>query len=281
MHIGLAQLNPVLGDVAANLEKHREWMKRAAAENVELLIFPELSLAGYHLRDLVPDVALTPDSDILSQIVKASKDMSLVVGFVEETPQFRFHVGAGYMEGGRLLHVHRKVYLATYGMFDEERYLDAGAGVRAFDTKFGRCAMLICEDLWHPSAPYLACHDGAHYLLAVANSPGRGVRGHTLHTAETYERICRVYAQLLQVWVVLVNRVGFEDGVNFWGGSMVVSPMGEVTARAPLMEEALVTADLDIDEVRRARVFAPLLAEEELELTARELRRIIDDRSRE
>jgi len=277
--LGLAQMTPVLGDPEANLQIHLDWIKRARQEKVDLLLFAELSLTGYHLRDLVPDVAMRSDAEPLRRLAEAAGEMSLVVGFVEESSSFQFHISAAYLEAGQARHIHRKVYLPTYGMFDEERYLDPGDKVRAFDTRFGRCAILICEDLWHPSTAYLAAMDGALYLLGVGNSPGRGVHGETLATAEIYRLVCRVYAQFFQVWCVFLNRVGFEEGVNFWGGSIVANPMGEICAQAPLLEEALLTAQLDDSEVRRARIFAPLLGSERLELTLRELDRIARERA--
>jgi len=274
--VGLAQMTPILGDVAANLALHRQWIERAREQKIDLLMFPELSLTGYHLRDLVPDVALKPDSAALKELSQAAGEMSLVVGFVEESPSFRFHVSAAYLEAGHVMHTHRKLYLPTYGMFDEERYLDAGDRLRVFQSRFGPSAMLICEDLWHPSLPYLAAHEGAFFLLCIADSPARGLSGSSVDAAQVYERLCRVYAQFFQVWVIFVNRVGFEEGVNFWGGSMVVNPMGEVAARAPLMDEHLLVAEVDEAEIRRARIFAPLLASERLDLTLRELRRIVE-----
>jgi len=279
--VGLAQMTPILGDVQANLALHRQWIERARQQSVDLLMFPELSLTGYHLRDLVPDVALKADSTALTELSRAAGDMSLVVGFVEESPSFRFHVSASYLEGGRTLHTHRKAYLPTYGMFDEERYLDAGDRVRVFQSRFGPCALLICEDMWHPSVPYLTANEGAFFLLCIANSPARGLSGSSVDAAQVYERLCRVYAQFFQVWVIFVNRVGFEEGVNFWGGSMVVNPMGDVTAQAPLMDEHLLVAEVDQAEIRRARVFAPLLASERLDLTLRELGRIVESAGNE
>lgn len=277
--LGLAQMRPVLGEVKANLCAHHAWVERARARGVDLLVFPELSLTGYYLRDLVPEVAISADGPEMAGLIEASRDISLVVGFVEETPEHLFHVAAAYLEGGRLVHLHRKVYLPTYGMFDEARYLAAGDGLRAFESRFGRAVLLICEDLWHPSLPYLASQERADLLISIGDSPSRGLRGERLQSAEIYDLLCRTYSLTFQYYTLFVNRVGYEEGVNFWGGSIVVSPFGKVIARAPLFTEELLCVQIDPAEVRRARVSTPLLRDERPEITLRELERILQDRT--
>ena len=149
--------------------------------------------------------------------------MAVVAGFIEESPRHRFYNAAFYAEGGRIVHVHRKVYLPTYGLFDEQRYFAAGERIQAFDTaRFGRVGILICEDFWHLSAAAIMQAEEIDMLLCVSNSPARGVDGPTLRIAETYEHLCKSFAQLLGAVVILVNRVGFEDGLCFWGGSLAV-----------------------------------------------------------
>ena len=277
--MALVQLAPVLGEVQANLELHLERIARAREQGAGLVVFPELSLTGYYLRDLVGEVALQASDPVLARVAEASKEVSLVVGFVEESADFRFYNSAAYFEGGKLLHVHRKLYLPTYGMFDEDRYFDPGERMRAFDTRFGRVAMAICEDLWHPSVPYVASQDGAVALLAIANSPGRGIGGRQLDTARAYESMIRAYAQFFQMYCLFANRCGWEEGVTFWGGSMVADPFGEIVARAPDLEEALLRAEVDPLEVRRSRLTASLVGDERLELTIRELERIRRERA--
>ena len=275
----LAQMRPALGDLQRNLEAHRELVAQAVAQGSHLVVFPELSLTGYYLRDLTAEVALRRDDPLMAELAELSRSVSLVVGFVELGEAFDCYVASAYFQGGQLLHLHRKVYLPTYGMFDEERYFSRGDQVRTFATPLGRVGLLICEDLWHPSAVYVAAMDGMHLLIASASSPGRGLRGPELDTASTYERLLGAYAELFQCYVVFVNRVGYEEGVCFWGGSRVVDPAGRTVARLPDFEPGLLSVDLDLDEVRRARVAAPLLLDERLDLTARELQRIQAQRS--
>ncbi len=175
--LGLAQINTHLGDVPANLEKHLALIREAQTAGADLLIFPELSLTGYVLQDLASAVALQPTSDnpIFRPLFQASQSIDLVVGFVDEDRRHRFFIAAAYLSGGELVHVHHKVYLPTYGLFDEGRFFAWGDAVQAFDTRFGRVGMLICEDFWHASPPYLLWLDGADMLLFASASPGRGL----------------------------------------------------------------------------------------------------------
>ncbi|MBM3497372.1 MAG: carbon-nitrogen hydrolase [Armatimonadetes bacterium] len=278
--VRLAQISPVLGDVPANLDRHLELIGRAQADGVDLIVFPEMSLCGYHVRDLASEVALRRDSSELGAIAAAADGVSAVVGFVEELPGYELCVAAGYFEAGGLRHVHHKVYLPTYGMFDEQRYFANGSRIRAFESRLGPIGLLICEDVWHPSAPMIAAHDGAHVLVVIANSPARGPREGSWDTEQAYAGMLRTYAELFGCFVVFVNRVGYEDGVHFWGGSRVISPDGDVLTEAPLTEEVCVEAALDLEHVRRARIATPLLADENLDLTIRELTRIRDERTR-
>ena len=278
--VGLGQIRPRLGDVQANLDRHLEVIAEARRQRVELLVFPELSLTGYYLKDLVPTVARPADTadPVLGRLAEESRDMDLVVGFIEEDRRHRFYVATAYLSAGRLVHVHRKVYLPTYGMFDEGRYVAPGQTIRAFETRFGRVGMLICEDFWHLSPPYLLWLDGADLLIHVSSSPGRGLshpETGRLSSVRFVEELNRSYAAALTVFLIHVNRVGFEDGVNFWGGSFCVGPDGEVLVQAPYFEETCVTACLDLAALRRERVRLPLLRDERPELTLRTLQRII------
>jgi predicted amidohydrolase len=272
----VAQIAPILGDVEKNLALHERVAREAIAQAVNLLVFPELSLTGYFLKDQVPSVALTEGAAILDPLRALSRRVAMVVGFVEEGPGHRFHNAAAYLEGGEIRHIHRKVYLPTYGIFDEQRYLAAGGAVRAFETALGRMAILICEDMWHPAAAGIAAWDGAEILICPSASPGRGPgTAHPFQNAGTWERVVRAYGDLFTCYVLYANRVGYEDGACFWGGSEVVAPTGDTVEKAAYLEEALVVAELDPGALRRARVGNPLLRDERLELTQREVARIL------
>ena len=282
LKIGMAQITPILGDVAANLAIHLRSIEEAAESGVELLIFPELSLTGYQLQDLAFDVALTPSGrdPIFGKLLDASRDMDIVVSFVEADERQKYYISAAYLSGGAIIHLHRKLYLPTYGMFDEGRYFAWGDALRAFDTRFGRLGILICEDFWHVSAPYVLWLDGADILILISASPGRGLAtAQQIGSAKWVEHINQAYASMFTDFVIHVNRTGFEDGVTFWGGSAAYGPDGNLLARAPYYEEALITAKLDINQLRRSRIRLPLLRDERVGLTMRELSRVLKNRN--
>ncbi len=276
--LALAQINTRLGVLEANLEKHLAYIQEAKVQGADLLIFPELSLTGYVLQDLVPTVAHRPTSTdtLFAPLLEASRDLDLVVGFVEEGPRHRFYIAAAYLSQGEVVHVHRKVYLPTYGLFDEGRFFAWGDQVRAFDTRFGRMGLLICEDFWHASPPYLLWLDGADMLLFTSASPGRGLTAEPkLESARWVEHINRAYASLFTVFVAHVNRVGYEDGLHFWGGSTVFNPAGELLCQAPYDEETLQIQEVDLRDLHRVRARLPLLRDERTALVQRELNRIL------
>jgi len=273
--VALAQIAPFLADRQRNVGLHLEQIKAARAQEADLIVFPELSLTGYFVRDMVPDVAITPDAAEIHELLDAAGPMAVVLGFVEESPQHRFYNTALYAEGGRVVHLHRKVYLPTYGLFDEQRYFAAGERFQAFDTaRFGRMGVLICEDFWHLSAAAIMQAEEIDVLICPANSPGRGVDGPRIRTAETYEHLSKAYAQLMGAVVIVVNRVGFEDGLCFWGGSSVTGPDGRTIAQAPQLDESLTLATFDAADLRRQRLITPLARDERLLLTIEELHRI-------
>ncbi|GIW44513.1 MAG: carbon-nitrogen hydrolase [Candidatus Binatia bacterium] len=274
--VAVVQLAPRLGDVEYNLQQLEAGVRRARQEGAHLVVFPELALTGYFLKDMVSTVAIRHDSAEMERLAAMSRGIEVVVGAVEESEDFRFFNSALYFRDGVLVHVHRKVYLPTYGLFDEARYLARGDRIRCFASALGRAAVLICEDLWHPSTAYVAALDGALAIICPSSSPLRGISEGRDHddNAAYWELLNAVYAQTFGVFVVYANRVGFEDGVGFWGGSEVVSPTGQRLAKAKYYEEDFIVAELSLKEPRRQRVAAPLLRDENVDLTIRELCRI-------
>jgi NAD+ synthase (glutamine-hydrolysing) len=278
VNLALAQINTRLGDVPANLEKHLALVKEARASGADLLVFPELSLTGYALQDLVSTVSLAADpaDPIFKPLLQASQDLDLVVGFVEEDKRHRFYIAAAYLSQGQVVHIHRKVYLPTYGLFDEGRFFALGDSVRAFDTRFGRAGMLICEDFWHASPPYLLWLDGADLLLLTSASPGRGLSTEPqLESARWVEHINQAYASLFTAFVAHSNRVGYEDGLNFWGGSTVFDPNGQLLARGPYHQEAVTYQEIDLNQLHRTRARLPLLRDERTRMVLSEMNRIL------
>jgi N-carbamoylputrescine amidase len=277
LRIALAQVDCVLGDVEENAVRAREAIGRARDDGAELVVFPELSLSGYAIGDLATDVALRPDDPTISALAAEAGDMGIVVGFVEDGPVHTYN-SAAHLQNGALLHLQRKVYLPTYGRFEEHKHFRAGQGLRAYESPWGRFAILICNDAWQPPLPFLAVHDGARVLLVPTSSSLEPAAGTDPAMVESdWSDLLRFHARFLQTWVVFVNRVGQEAGMTFWGGSRVVDPWGHTIAEAPHGETALVCADLDLTAVRRARREMPLIKEPRLEMLTREFARVADD----
>jgi predicted amidohydrolase len=278
--VGLAQIYPRLGDVRANLDKHLAFVEQADQQGVDLLVFPELSLTGYQVQDLVPEVAIraTRDDATFRALLDASAHMDISFGFVHADKRQRFYIAQAYLSQGECLHIHHKIYLPTYGMFDDGRYFDQGTEIRAFDTRYGRFGMLICEDFWHMSAPYVLWMDGADVMIFGNSSPSRGVsasEGGRLTVARWVELMTQAYGSTFTDYVIMCNRVGYEDGKNFWGGSLIVNPEGEFLTHGLYFDETLITQMIDLNQLHRTRSRMPLLRDERPQLIQRELARIL------
>jgi predicted amidohydrolase len=278
MRVGLAQFRPFLGDIQRNYHLHLEWIEKAKQDQVELLLFPELSLTGYNLLDLTYDVGRSIHSEEISQLVAHSETLDLVFGFVELSEDHVLYNSMLYASKGKIVHIHRKVYLPTYGMFDEGRYFGRGEVIRSFPTRFGQMGILICEDMWHSSAPFLLAQDGAKIILVPANSPVRSLDQNEVGSQSFWYANLKNQAALNNSFFLFCNRVGTEDGISFFGGSSIVNPYGDKVARANRIEEQFLSIDIDLDEVRRSRLETPLLRDENLDLTIRELNRIRQSR---
>lgn len=271
MKVAIAQIKPVLGDFRANLDKHLESITRAENEKADLVIFPELSLTGYTLKDLTSEVAVRANSIDLSPLLQASRKMDIIVGAVEESEEFLFYNSAFYFSDGRILHTHRKLYLPTYGMFEEGRHFATGRTLSSFKTSFGKTGILICEDAWHSVCPLLLTLKGSLVIINIANGTARGIETEKeIASATVWERMNAFYAVNHSVFFIFVNRAGVEDGVSFWGGSEIIDPFGQRIAKAAYFEEELLLADIDVDIVKRARVKSPLLRDERVDFALRE-----------
>ena len=223
------------------------------------------------------------DDPRLASLAGATRGLSAVVSFVEESADHRLFIAAALLEDGELRHVHRKVHLPTYGMFDERRFFAQGAMIRAVPSRLGvGLGLAICEDFWHLSTPQLLALDGAQILVNVSSSPGRDLARTNevgLGTAGSWRGLMRTYAQLTTSFVVFCNRVGVDESLSFWGGSEVIGPTGAQVFGAPMFDEGLFTVDVDLADVRRERISLPLLRDERPELVAREFRRLVAERA--
>src|SRR5438128_3069743 len=278
--LAIAQLRPTKGAYNANLQKIGGVLAEVAKLDppVDVVVFPETVTSGYFVEGGVRDVAVTAgtlfrDLSVQHEAAQAPP-LDVAVGFYEVF-QNRFYNSCLYASFGnappRILHVHRKVFLPTYGVFDEDRFVERGREIHAFDTRWGRAAILICEDAWHSLAGTIAALEGAQVMLVPSASPARGTgmdeEGTRLPASVVrWERILRTMAEEHGVYVAYASLVGFEGGKGFPRGSVLVSPAGQIVLRGPLFEEAVLTADIALEELTRARADAPLLADLALHL---------------
>jgi predicted amidohydrolase len=283
LRIALAQIAPRLGMFDENLARHHEIIDDARAKGAGLVVFPELGLTGYLLQDLAAEVAIRLDDQRLATLAAATRDLSAVVSFVEESGDHRLFIAAALLENGRIVHVHRKLFLPTYGLFDERRFFAAGDVLRAVPSRLGAgIGLAVCEDFWHLAVPQVLALDGAQILVNVSSSPGRDLAATNevgLGTASSWRTLMRTYAQLTTSFVIFCNRVGVDESISFWGGSEVIAPSGEPVFSAPFFEEGLFLVDVSLDDIRRERVSLPLLRDERPELHVRELTRIVAERA--
>ncbi len=283
LRIALAQIAPRLGFLDENLARHHALLAEARDRGADLVVFPELGLTGYLLQDLASEVAMRLDDPRLAALAADTAGLSAVVSFVEESADHRLFISAALIEDGAIRHVHRKLFLPTYGLFDERRFFAPGDALRAVPSRMGvGVGLAICEDFWHLSVPALLALDGAQLLIDVSASPGRDLAStHEtgLGTATSWRQLLRAYAQLTTSFVIFCNRVGVDETISFWGGSEVIDPTGAAVFSAPLYDEGLFVADIQLGDVRRERVALPLLRDERPELVVRELGRIVAERA--
>ncbi|MBA3630013.1 MAG: amidohydrolase [Actinobacteria bacterium] len=275
MRVALAQIDCLLGDLDHNVAKIKGLMVQQRDAGADLIVFPELILTGYSLGRIGHEVWLNADGPNITALAEEANGISAVVGFHEGGTGPRSFNSAAFLEAGSLLHLHRKLYLPTYGAFEERKHFSPGQTMRAFDSRLGRMAVLICNDAWQPSLPFLAVQDGAEVLLVPVNSALDESPG-VLDIQQQWKEITRFYAVMFQCYVVLVNRVGTEGDLCFWGGSHVMDPSGRTVAAAG-PEETVLTVDLDLGAVRRRRWQLPLVKEARLALLERELGRLISE----
>jgi NAD+ synthase (glutamine-hydrolysing) len=271
--LALAQFQPRKGDYASNLARIGELLAQAVSldPQPQLVCFPETALSGYFLEGGVRELAVTAGrlAADLHRVHGDGPPVDVCVGFYEVWRN-KLYNSALYVSLGETMplvrHVHRKVFLPTYGLFDEERFVERGHDFRAFDTPWGRAAILVCEDAWHSLSGTIAALDGAQLIIVPSAPPARGAWPKTDQvpgpaSVSRWERLTRDMADEHGVFIALANLVGSEAGKQFPGCAMLAGPKGEVRARGPLWEEAIVTATIDLADVTRARADMPLIAD--------------------
>jgi predicted amidohydrolase len=271
MQVALVQFKPRKGDVAANLAAIGDVFAQLAPTDTELIVFPEAALTGYFLEgavyELAFDVATVAQRiDAQWRATGATRAVDVVAGFYENADG-TFHnsaidVRCGEPGGPRVVHVHRKMFLPTYGVFDEERFLTRGRRLSTFETPFGRTAILICEDAWHAIMPTVAALKGARLLIVPSASPGRGLSGDgELESNTRWKAILSSAASEHGVYVLYAGLTGFEGGKGMSGGTSAFSPRGELLQSAPPLDACILRVRLDPDEVDLARATIPLLGD--------------------
>jgi NAD+ synthetase len=280
LHLAIAQIRPHKGAYEQNLCRIGALFREVGnwPEPPDLLIAPETALTGYFLEGGVRDLAVA-STQLFDDLSRQHEDsgapsLDIALGFYEVHGNRLYNSGLYATLGGPdagIRHVHRKIFLPTYGVFDEERFVEAGRSVQAFHTRWGRAAILICEDAWHSFTPMLAALDGAQVIIVPSASPARGVitsddtAGRPVSLAR-WSRLAQDIAGEHGVYVALAQLVGFEGGKAFPGGSILAGPRGDILVHGPLFQEATIPAVLDFEEITRARADLPLLADLEMRL---------------
>jgi predicted amidohydrolase len=268
--LAIVQTKPRKGDVAANLADLRAIFTQLAAETdpYDLAIFPEAALTGYFLEGAVYELAF-PAQTLAAHLLDAwlaagCAPLDVVIGFFENDDGTYYNAAiyvALSSQGARIVHKHRKIFLPTYGVFDEERFVARGRSLAAFDTRLGRMAMLICEDAWHAIVPTLAAIRGAQVLIVPSASPGRGLASGTgeLENVTHWRNLLASYAVEHGVFVLYAGLVGFEGGKGMSGSSMVIDPFGATLATLPALGASVLRATIDLSDIDVARANMPLL----------------------
>lgn len=272
--IALAQISPAIADVPRNIDKHIAYIDDAIEADAGMIVFPELSLTGYTLRDSNFEVALRPGAEILDPLRERSDKITIVCGGVEESEEFGVYNAAFVFDKGGCS-TYRKIYPPDYAIFEEGRYFLPGKHIKPMQTAAGKIGVLVCEDLWHLSLPLLYAYQGVQLLIVISASPTRmpGAGGLTNHEYNSQHHA--TVARLLSMNLVFVNRVGFEDGVNFWGCSQYLNAHGDIVATADEFEEELLIVESDDMDVRDARRFSRHFLDDDPVFMHRQLARII------
>jgi NAD+ synthase (glutamine-hydrolysing) len=276
--VALAQFSPHLGDLGKNLDFHLRTIDKVRRKKARLVVFPELSLTGYTLMDLVPEAALDPARHpAFKRLAAESRTIDIVLGFVEEGEKGLYYNSAAYLSGGRVVHIHRKAFLPTGGMFEEAKFFATGRSFRTFTTPLGKTGLMVCRDFLNYGAGYSLFTGGADVIIVISAAPGRGLtEGDAFASSRMWELMGEAVAFFSTTFVVYCNRVGFEDGKTFAGGSFIFEPTGRRLVKAPEAEEELVLADLRLEDIRSARKKWTFLRDNRPEVVIRSLKGIAD-----
>ena len=272
LKVGGVQFDVAPGDVEANLARHLDFIEVARAEAIDVLVFPELSLTGYRSRD--HRLSMPYDAGVLARLAEAAGDMFVVVGFIEEGFAAQRFNSAAVTHQGRIVHLHRKLNLATSGDMDEGKYFAAGRCIEAFAVRSRfNASVLICSDMWNPGLVHLAALHGATLLLVPTNSSIDAISGDDSKPGR-WDTFLRHYSTIYGMPIAFANRIGTEEGFTFWGGSRIFDAFGNILAAATRDEERMLSAELRYEDVSRARFELPTVRDSNLGLIHREIERL-------
>jgi predicted amidohydrolase len=276
MKVRLIQFSPKLGNVPANLDYHIQQIEQAILDKIELIVFPELSISGYQLKDIVFDIALTPGHALISKIAALSKKIHIIIGAPYEAETGLIYNSALFFSRGKLNHVHHKTQLPNFGMFEEQMIFKAGNTFIPFDIDQFKAGILICREILFPMIAYLYFLQKTDLLIAISNSPFRGLTENGFSSFKFWENMGYTYSVFFHQNYLFVNRTGFEDGIGFGGGSFI-APAGQgISVLAPYFEEARLDSIICLDDVRRSRLQSNYLRDDKPEMILKELQRIVN-----
>lgn len=259
----IAQTYPIFGNWKANLEKHYHFTDIAIKNGAGLIIFPEMALTGYYLRDMVPNLSIGPDFSMLSPLLEMSKEIDIVTSFPERTSDFTYHIASIFLHRGKIAHLHRKVYLPISGMFEDLKDFKKGFEVKAFMVRNLKYGMLICRDIWHLDTVTSLVLQGVKIIIAPSAVPLRNVSDKGPGIDSFIERTVRSYAEKGTCYFIFANRVGFEEGICFYGGSQVADPFGNIICKLNFLEEQLAFFEINERRISQRVSCLPLLLEQE------------------
>jgi len=299
------QTYPILFDVKANLDDIIQKIYMGKGQGAQLIVFPELALTGYFVGQKYHELALRLDSKEIQQLVSATKGTAAVVGFIEESPSMNFYNSALVAVDGDLLFAYRKLNLPNYGVFEERKFFSPGNQVPVFKLHEFTIAVFICNDLWHPSLPYLGVVQNADVFLTLFNSSETSM-GTDFSNIESWEVINKFYSRVFGIYNICANRVGEEawkqnvsmlavetaeigtsesgtrapqkETFRFWGGSEIIDPFGQQIAKASLYDQDMISEEISRDLLRHKRILLPYLRGDDPHFTHRELQRILYDK---
>lgn len=263
MKVALAQINADIGRFQHNLAKHLAYIQLAREAEADIVVFPEMALTGYSLQDLALTLAMPSTSKKLDPLRQASQQIDIIASFPELSDHAAY-IASAYFSGGEIRHIHRKLYLPINGIFNDRKDFKPGNHITVFPLRDQHIAsMLVCRDIWHMDAS-LRCRElGASILFAPSAVPLRKITANGPGVSAFIDRTVQGYAEKSSQFFVFVNRVGFEEGICFYGGSLVTDPFGTVLVKAPYLEETLVVAEVDWRELERKNRLLPLSYEQQ------------------